>query len=836
MRSFIPFASLAIALPVLTVACTGDGPITGPVPEKPVVKETITLSALSRTQQTGSVGAVVADSLAVRVATTKGEPVAGVWVRFTAASGHGSLSADSVASDAQGRAAVAWTLPTQPGEYQATARAESDSVAFGARAEAGQIARLRLIADTTRALALGDTITISVRAEDSHGNPLARTAALTAHESRWLSDWPVYDGSTLPGKQLRVTGPGAVQLHALIDTVRSNDLTLRVRPAMPMIYRVEAPAQASAGDSIRLRGYRMQDVASSSITLEGQVVPVVARDSASLVLRVPAPPAGDCRGAGRPLLSVPGATPLADLSVRRARSGEIDLQIGQAVRLRDTDLSCLRLAPTAGGEYAIAFADTRGIERSRSVAEPRKSFPEYDAYGFSAFYPIKLADRAPTESPAAVAPSLSALELRTASRTLDSKKITPDVVRLSPSTGTVRGEHFLSRSTAWKAGDRGAFQLKRYANYTETMAWGDTTVEESGTVWRVYDGRFAVVIMDRDSALFNVASSPASKPWPEALDQQMQELVRTAVPLYRSALTSNYPTTGGSGQLVVIVGNRIQSVAFVSGTSEWVQMGTIMTAKDAGGRTFGELMNRHVLFHEVAHSFQQQHMEERGPNFSHSYTNWAIEGGAEFLAAEASRAVEGYGFADNKRVAFQFAGPMGIGLVYTFNQSATPGLFTTMQVYSFADGYGTSHWYFLDLVHRALANGRSYADAVQAVSRGSLDGWFGRSSPLSGRGLQAEMSALLGAGWDPVPSLLEGIASIALDDRTTATRYQVPSILKAGEHFTPAGTLRAGSGQELTRYGGGTAFGYFLLSDLHGGSYRMSAGVPGVEWLLVRGK
>jgi hypothetical protein len=60
--------------------------------------------------QSGLPAAPLADSLVVRVADRYGNPVAGTLVHWRVASGQGALDARDVATGADGRAAVVWTL------------------------------------------------------------------------------------------------------------------------------------------------------------------------------------------------------------------------------------------------------------------------------------------------------------------------------------------------------------------------------------------------------------------------------------------------------------------------------------------------------------------------------------------------------------------------------------------------------------------------------------------------------------------------------------------------------------------------------------------------------
>ncbi len=90
----------------------------------------------SGNNQTGTVGEELDDPLEVVVADQYGNPVPGVSVSWTPADG--SANPTSSATDAQGVAATAWTLGTDPGTQTLTASAAGQSVQFSATAEADE--------------------------------------------------------------------------------------------------------------------------------------------------------------------------------------------------------------------------------------------------------------------------------------------------------------------------------------------------------------------------------------------------------------------------------------------------------------------------------------------------------------------------------------------------------------------------------------------------------------------------------------------------------------------------------------------------------------------------
>ena len=79
------------------------------------------LELVSGDLQSAGVGTELAEPVVLRVRDQRGEVLEGVSVRFTPNRGHGVVSPDSVASDASGEAATAWTLGDAPGIQTLTA-------------------------------------------------------------------------------------------------------------------------------------------------------------------------------------------------------------------------------------------------------------------------------------------------------------------------------------------------------------------------------------------------------------------------------------------------------------------------------------------------------------------------------------------------------------------------------------------------------------------------------------------------------------------------------------------------------------------------------------------
>ncbi|HEV3050786.1 MAG TPA: Ig-like domain-containing protein, partial [Longimicrobium sp.] len=132
--------------------------------------------------QTGAVGSRLADSLAVIVRDTYGNPVQGVGVSWSSPNG-GSILPNPAPTDAQGVARVGWTLPTTPGPLSAVAGVGNASAAFTATAVAGPPASVT-VTPTAITASPDSTVTVTATVRDAYGN-VVPSAPLT-----WSSSNP----------------------------------------------------------------------------------------------------------------------------------------------------------------------------------------------------------------------------------------------------------------------------------------------------------------------------------------------------------------------------------------------------------------------------------------------------------------------------------------------------------------------------------------------------------------------------------------------------------------------------------------------------------------------
>jgi hypothetical protein len=125
---------------------------------------------------TATVGAALADSLAVRVTDAFGNPVRGVAVTWTA--GAGSVAPLSGTTDAVGQARTLWTLGTAAGAQAATAAAAGMTVTFTASATPGAAASLTRVGGHNQTGPVGRLLPdpLVVRVTDAHGNAVPGAA------------------------------------------------------------------------------------------------------------------------------------------------------------------------------------------------------------------------------------------------------------------------------------------------------------------------------------------------------------------------------------------------------------------------------------------------------------------------------------------------------------------------------------------------------------------------------------------------------------------------------------------------------------------------------------
>ncbi len=121
--------------------------------------------------QTGTAGAVLPTPLSVRVTDVDGNPIGGVPVTWSVATGGGSILAVVATTDAAGISTARWTLGPAAGMQTAAAEvAGLPRVPFSAGATAGAVASISAAPDGATLASLGDTRQYTAIARDAAGN------------------------------------------------------------------------------------------------------------------------------------------------------------------------------------------------------------------------------------------------------------------------------------------------------------------------------------------------------------------------------------------------------------------------------------------------------------------------------------------------------------------------------------------------------------------------------------------------------------------------------------------------------------------------------------------
>ncbi|MGV3709038.1 MAG: Ig-like domain-containing protein [Gemmatimonas sp.] len=158
----------ATSVLVLLAACGGESS-TGPSAAPAAIK------VVSGNNQTGTVGAALAQPLSVNVTAADGKPVSGATVAWDVSPGNGTTSSASSRTDGNGNASVTWTLGTNAGTARVTAQVGGVTpAAFLATAQPGAASVVVALPDTLF-IGVGDTVTVASSARDQFGNEVTGT-------------------------------------------------------------------------------------------------------------------------------------------------------------------------------------------------------------------------------------------------------------------------------------------------------------------------------------------------------------------------------------------------------------------------------------------------------------------------------------------------------------------------------------------------------------------------------------------------------------------------------------------------------------------------------------
>lgn len=166
---------IAFALPVLAVACGGEGVVL-PNESRPAV-----ITRVSGDSQSAAAGVALAKPIVVRVGDALNRPVEGQTVTFTVGAGGGQVTPGTATTGTDGTASVAWTLGGAAGKQQVRATVSGDGIPdgleaiFNATAVSGAGANIVMVSGDDQTAAVGSALpdSLVVRVTDALDNPVA---------------------------------------------------------------------------------------------------------------------------------------------------------------------------------------------------------------------------------------------------------------------------------------------------------------------------------------------------------------------------------------------------------------------------------------------------------------------------------------------------------------------------------------------------------------------------------------------------------------------------------------------------------------------------------------
>jgi adhesin/invasin len=248
----------------LSLSCGGDELLL------PVEGEPAALAIVDGDAQTGPIGGQLAEPLIVRVTDTRGRPVAGAAVAFSAAAG--AVNPETVNTDADGLASTQWSLGNLTGEQQVDARVPDASpplnVRFTATASAGAARGLIIVSGNGQSAPAGSALPapLVVRLLDAGGNPIAGGAvswvvgqggggvepatSATAPDGTASASWTLGPGVGPNTVSAVVSGVGTVQFTATATAAPATRLLLNGGndQTAPPQTRLPAPISVKAVD------------------------------------------------------------------------------------------------------------------------------------------------------------------------------------------------------------------------------------------------------------------------------------------------------------------------------------------------------------------------------------------------------------------------------------------------------------------------------------------------------------------------------------------------------------------------------------------------------------
>jgi adhesin/invasin len=205
----------------------------------------------SGNNQTGTVGQALDNPLEVRVTDSQNNPLSGVTVTWTPASGAGSASPPTSQTNASGIASTSWTLGSSPGAQSLDASVSGVTpVTFNATAEAGAPDAVTITGGNDQTGTVGQALDnpLEVRVTDSQNNPLSGVTVTWTPASGAGSASP-------PTSQTNASGIASTS-WTLGSSPGAQSLDASVSGVTPVTF--SATAEAGAPDAVTITGGNSQ--------------------------------------------------------------------------------------------------------------------------------------------------------------------------------------------------------------------------------------------------------------------------------------------------------------------------------------------------------------------------------------------------------------------------------------------------------------------------------------------------------------------------------------------------------------------------------------------------
>jgi hypothetical protein len=248
-------------------------------------------------------------------------------------------------------------------------------------------------------------------------------------------------------------------------------------------------------------------------------------------------------------------------------------------------------------------------------------------------------------------------------------------------------------------------------------------------------------------ARWETEASAELEPFLGQLDTAMAMIRAEGIPAMRASFVDEMPRSTGAGQTFILLREDLGIPAWSLAEVNNDTLFTWIEALPFLWRSPERLATR--LAHEMAHQYQLMYMHESRPTpglpTASGASFWAIEGGADLLSYEMMRRLAGVSPNSNH----DWRTPPSDTVTKLYQQRAQPagGVLT--------DGFDHAMGFLRDLTARRVRSGESHADALRAVSRGAIEGWYGHDGVTQRVGLVARMQSRFGTTWQPTTALLD---------------------------------------------------------------------------------